>query len=134
VGKPLWWALEQMGVVGEEGLLGSFTSGGGHGAGAGGGGRSGREAQSSYPWAGDYVLVGLVERAADEVQEWQRGKMGGRADALYTFEEFRETFGGVVGSTNLGEENEPLRETDAKVLIKFLERDRGAVVVDKEVC
>ena len=123
VGKPLWWALEQMGVVGEDGMLGSLTSS------TSGGGRRSQESDSS--WWGDYVSLALLERAAGEVMERQERRMrGSRADALFTVEEFRRAFGGVAG----GGEDEFLRELDAKVLVKYLERDKGIVVVDKEVC
>jgi charged multivesicular body protein 7 len=44
-------------------------------------------------------------------------------------ESFRKTFAGVVG----GDVDVPLRELDARTLIKYLERDRQVVVVDKEV-
>lgn len=114
VGKPLWWALEQMGVVGEEGLLGQ--SGRGH-------------HHKDTGWWGDYVLVHLVESAADAVVDMQEELQVTASDALYTMDTFRSTFGSV-GANGI---NEPLRETDAQALVKYLERDRGLVVVDKEV-
>ncbi|KDR73493.1 hypothetical protein GALMADRAFT_251201 [Galerina marginata CBS 339.88] len=113
VGKPLWWALEQMGVVGEEGFLGS-------------GSRQHRHNDTS--WWGDYIFVPLVEKAADAVMERQEERMAGPGDALYSLESFRTVFAGVAG----GEENATLRELDTKVLVKFLERERGVIVVDKE--
>ncbi|KAF8163455.1 Snf7-domain-containing protein [Crassisporium funariophilum] len=114
VGKPLWWALEQMGVVGEEGLLGS-------------GSRQHHHKDTS--WWGEYVLVPLVERAADAVVERQEAMMASPGDALYTMESFREAFAGIGGV----EDDTALRETDAKVLLKYLQRDRGVVAVDKDV-
>ena len=125
-GRPLWWALEHMGIVGDEGILGSLTSS--TGSGSGGGGRGGQERDMT--WWGDYVILSLVEKAADEVvdKHERRGK-GSKADDLYSFDEFRQTFGGVAG----GKEDEMIREMDANVLLKYLERDRKIVVVDREV-
>lgn len=114
VGKPLWWALEQIGIVGEEGLLGQSSRGQHH---------------KDTGWWGAYVMVHLAEAAADAVVEMQEEIQVTAGDALYTMDSFRSTFGSV--STN--GVDEPLRETDAQVLIKYLERDRGVVVVDKEV-
>ncbi|KAF9527003.1 Snf7-domain-containing protein [Crepidotus variabilis] len=116
VGKPLWWALEHMGIVGEEGILGSFSSSP----------ASGRNSQSTS-WHGDYVLVSLVERAADEVEDMLAKKMASKTDALFTKESFRDAFGAAAGGDDV------LREADATVLVKYLERDRGVVVVDKEI-
>lgn len=115
-----------MGIVGDEGILGSLT--GNTGSGSGGGGRGGHERDMT--WWGDYVILSLVENAADEVvvKHERRGK-GSKADGLYAFEEFRQAFGGVAG----GKEDEILREMDANVLLKHLERDRKIVVVDREV-
>ena len=114
VGKPLWWALEQMGVVGEEGFLSPGTR---------------QHHHKDTTWWGDYVMISIVERAADAVTESQEAKCASPGDALYTMESFRKTFGGVAG----GDEDVPLRELDAKTLLKYLERDRQVVVVDKEV-
>jgi charged multivesicular body protein 7 len=115
IGRPVWWALEQMGIVGEEGILPE-------------GGR-GRPQQRDTNWWGDYVLISLAEKAAVGVMERQerRGR-GSRTDALYTMEEFRKVFGGVAGG------DEILGEMDASILVKYLERDKGVLVVDKEVC
>ena len=114
VGKPLWWALEQMGVVGEEGFLSSGTM---------------QDHHKDTTWWGDYAVISIVERAADVVMESQEAKCASPGDALYTMESFRKTFAGVAG----GDEVVPLRELDARTLIKYLERDRQMVVVDKEV-
>lgn len=122
VGRPVWWALEQMGVVGEEGILSSLTNS------VPEVGR-GRPQQRDTNWWGDYVLISLVEKAAVGVIERQerRGR-GSRTDALYSIEEFRKVFGGVASG------DEILGEMDASVLVKYLERDKGVLVVDKEVC
>lgn len=114
VGKPLWWALEQVGIVGEEGLLGQGSGGQHH---------------KDMGWWGAYVMVHLVEAAADAVLEMQEEIQVTAGDALYTMDTFRSTFGGVSANGT----DEPLRETDAQVLIKYLERDRGVIAVDKEV-
>jgi len=114
VGKPLWWALEQMGVVGEEGLLSSGTR---------------QHPHKDTTWWGDYVMISIVERAADAVMERQEAKGASAGDALYTMESFRNTFAGVAG----GDEDVLLRDLDAKTLLKYLERDRQVVVVDKDV-
>lgn len=114
MGRPLWWALEQVGLVGEEGLLSS-------------GNRKYHHKDTS--WWGEYVFVSLVEKAAEAVIERQELTSTSRGDSLFTFESFRTRFAGVAG----GEENQALRETDAKVVIKYLERERGVVVIEKEV-
>lgn len=122
VGRPVWWVLEQMGIVGEEGILGSLANS------VPEVGR-GRLQQRDTNWWGDYVLVSLVEKAAVGVMERQerRGR-GSRTDALYSIEEFRKVFGGVAGG------DEILGEMDANILVKYLERDKDVLVVDKEVC
>ena len=114
VGKPLWWALERMGVIGEEGFLSSGTR---------------QYYHNETAWWGDYVMISIVERAADAVMESQETRYASPGDALYTVESFRKAFAGVAG----GDEDVPLRELDAKTLLKYLERDRQVVVVDKEV-
>ncbi|KAG6814537.1 hypothetical protein H0H92_000064 [Tricholoma furcatifolium] len=111
VGKPLWWALEQMGVVGEEGFFNS--SGGGN--------------QKDTTWWGDYVFLALVEKAADEILTKQAMKVGSPGDRLYSLDMFRSEFGSVIGT------NEALSEGDAMVLLKFLERDRRVIVYNKGV-
>ncbi|KAF7363605.1 hypothetical protein MSAN_01017500 [Mycena sanguinolenta] len=105
VGKPLWWALEQLGVVGEEGFLTSATA-------------------KDTTWWGDYVVISLVEAAANDILTRQSLKSTGPADAVYSFENFKREF---------SSESHVLTDTDATVLLRFLERDRRAVVVDKDV-
>lgn len=109
VGKPLWWALEQLGVVGEEGFISSAGTG----------------TPKDTTWWGDYVVVSLVEAAGNDVLMRQSHKAGGPADALYSFETFKKEFSTDSQGT--------LTDGDAKILIRFLERDRRAVVVDKDV-
>ncbi|PPQ63058.1 hypothetical protein CVT24_005913 [Panaeolus cyanescens] len=116
VGKPLWWALEQMGIVGEDGILG-------------GSGSTYRSQQTDRAWWGDYVFVALLEKAADRVMEIQDRRLAGPGEALYTVDTFREVFAQAVGGDVAGS----LSDTDAKVLLKYLERERGVIVVEKEV-
>jgi charged multivesicular body protein 7 len=104
VGKPLWWALEQLGIVGED---------------------SGTGGTKESEWSGEYVVLRLVERAADAVIARQRGKAGAPGDCLYSLEGFRREFAEVVG----GE----LSVVDTKVLVRFLERDRKIIVVNTNV-
>lgn len=73
--------------------------------------------------------MSLLEKAADRVMEIQDGRMAGPGTALYSLDTFREVFGSVVG----GDVPSPLSETDAKVLLKYLERERGVAVVEKGV-
>jgi charged multivesicular body protein 7 len=93
------------------------------------------QSESSYSeselWkrvAGQYVVLGLVEGAADAIMRIRETRGGiGAADGLFNFDGFRKEFGGMVN------EGSALSETDVKVLVKFLQRDRKVVVVDKEV-
>jgi charged multivesicular body protein 7 len=108
VGKPLWWALEQMGIVTEENGTGSVSS-------------------DSKDWWGEYVVLGLVEKAADAVVEMQRSRTVDVSSALYSMEGFRQTFEGVL-------EGVILSTVDMKVLLRYLERDRGILIIDRGVC
>ncbi|KAG0699639.1 Snf7-domain-containing protein [Suillus ampliporus] len=107
VGKPLWWAMEQLDIVRSED---SYT-----------------EAEMWKKIEGDYVMLGLVVQAADTLETLRDGAGISPADNLYTLEEFRREFGanvlpGVV-----------LSETDTKVLIKYLERERRVLVQDGDI-
>jgi charged multivesicular body protein 7 len=122
VGRPLWWALQQMGVVSDSGSSS----------------RQNTDHTKDGGWWGMYVLLPLLERAADEVVRIQEARMASPGDALYTVDSFRQVFAGVLDDAEEREEGEgeerlPMRERDAEVLLKFLERDRGALVVDKDV-
>lgn len=78
--------------------------------------------------AGEYVVLSLVERAADAVVRIREvDGTGGAADDLFSFESFRKEFAGKVTTGS------SLSEMDIKVLVKYLERDRNILVVDKEV-
>ncbi|CAE6455999.1 unnamed protein product [Rhizoctonia solani] len=103
VGRPLWWALQQTGLVGDD-VIGET-------------------------W-GDFVVLANVEAAAKRVIDFQRTKGGiGPASALYTFTSFRQTFGELAAQHS----KVTLSETDVRVLVKHLERDRNCVVVDRQV-
>ncbi|KAF7778602.1 hypothetical protein Agabi119p4_2947 [Agaricus bisporus var. burnettii] len=110
VGRPLWWALEQVGIVGDEGILTSSSQ------------------TKETVWWGDYVSLPLVEKAADAVMSMQAMRMTGPADTLYTFEGFRRSFGPIFG-----ESNHLLNDMDARVLVKYLERERKAMILDDQV-
>jgi charged multivesicular body protein 7 len=108
LGKPLWWALEQLELVQpEDGYS---------------------ESEMWKRVVGQYVVLGLVERAADAVMRIREAGGGaGAADWLFNFQGFRKEFGNKVNDGNA------LSEADVKVLVKFLERDRKVIVVDREV-
>lgn len=99
--------MEQMGIVGEEGILSSST----------------RDQHKSSAWHGDYVIIALVAKAAETILETQQALMTGPADALYSQDGFRRTFGAAVDAPG-----GVLSELDADVLLKYLERDRQVVV------
>ncbi|KAI0032209.1 Snf7-domain-containing protein [Vararia minispora EC-137] len=108
LGKPLWWALQQMNIVSAD---------------------DGNETDAER-WKyvhGDYVFVDLLEQAASAVITRQRDVGTGLADALYNFESFKDAFAahalpGVV-----------LSDADVRVLVKFLQRDKHVLVADKDV-
>ncbi|KAG1877987.1 Snf7-domain-containing protein [Suillus subalutaceus] len=107
VGKPLWWAMEQLDIVRSED---SYT-----------------EAETWKKIEGDYVMLGLVVQAADTLETLRDGTGFSPADNLYTFEDFRREFGAKVLPGVV------LSEIDTKVLIKFLERERRVVVQNGDV-
>ncbi|KAI0636980.1 Snf7-domain-containing protein [Trametes polyzona] len=112
IGKPLWWTLGQLGIVDTQ--AGTFG-----------------DSSTAERWKkvrGDYVAVKLLEQAADRILERQRAKdTGNLADSLYNVESFREEF------SSCAFEDAPLSSLDVKVVLKFLERDRRAIVVKGEV-
>ncbi|EJD02423.1 Snf7-domain-containing protein [Fomitiporia mediterranea MF3/22] len=107
VGKPLWWAMEQLNLVDSEHV----------------------ESEASL-WkkvAGNYVFLSNVEKAADAVTELLRQNVtSSPADSLYSFESFRR----LSSSADIALENSTLSETDVKVLLRFLDRDRKIIVTD----
>ncbi|KIK57660.1 hypothetical protein GYMLUDRAFT_172146 [Collybiopsis luxurians FD-317 M1] len=120
VAKPLWWALEQVGVVGEDSLASSVSSTFSS--------LSSSSSKTSTRWYGDYVLLHLVEQAGEVILEKQRVKSTGPADALYSFDSFRREFVDCVGRRS--EESVSMGELDMKVILRFLEREKRAVAVD----
>ncbi|CEL51560.1 putative protein C1604,18c OS=Schizosaccharomyces pombe (strain 972 / ATCC 24843) GN=SPBC1604.18c PE=3 SV=1 [Rhizoctonia solani AG-1 IB] len=102
VGRPLWWALQQTGFVGDDVI---------------------RET-----W-GDFVVLANVEAAAKKVIDAQRAKGGiGPASALYTFASFRQAFADISAQ----HPGATLSETDVRALVRHLERDRSCMVVDRQ--
>ena len=80
----------------------------------------------SVTWSDEYVVLSLVETAADAVISRQRSNFRGPGDALYTIEGFRNEFALVLNSAELSKQ-------DLDVLLKFLERDRRVLVFGHEV-
>ncbi|KAI0362089.1 hypothetical protein OH77DRAFT_1389098 [Trametes cingulata] len=112
VGKPLWWALGQLGIVDTQANAFGDSS----------------TAERWKKVKGDYVAVSLLERAAERVLERQRQKStGNHADVLYNVESFRDEFSACAF------EDAPLSDLDVKVVLKFLERDKRAIVIKGEV-
>lgn len=105
VGKPLWWVMEQLDLVKSEGAY--------------------SEGDMWKRVEGEHVLLDLVERAADVVEE-SRGAMS-LADSLFSVESFQKEFASRVlpGVT--------LSDTDTKVLLRYLERDKRMLVRDRDV-
>ncbi|GJE87008.1 Snf7-domain-containing protein [Phanerochaete sordida] len=111
VGRPLWWALQQAGVVASDESFGAAG-----------------DAERWRRAKGDYVVVDLVERAADAVVAGQEARGGVNvADAVYSFEGFKKTFASeaIEGVT--------LSDLDLKVLLKYLERDKKVIVRQGDV-
>ena len=111
VGKPLWWALQQLSIVGADDSYGSAG-----------------DAERWKKIRGEYVVLSLLERAADAVLAKQEAKSGiNLADSLYNFESFKRTYAGEAL------EGVTLSDLDLKVLLRYLERDKKAVVRQGDV-
>jgi charged multivesicular body protein 7 len=108
IGKPLWWALQQMSVVSSDD--GSET-----------------DAERWRRVRGDYVFMDLVEQAADSVIARQVDVGVSLASALYTFDSFREAFAANALPDVV------LSDVDVRVLIKYLQRDKCVLITDKDV-
>ncbi|KAJ4487765.1 Snf7-domain-containing protein [Lentinula aciculospora] len=121
VAKPLWWTLEQVGIVGEDSLASSVSST-----------FSSFASKADMRWYGDFVLLHLVERTGEAVIESQRTRSTGPADELYTFNSFRQEFAGCVVGSESGDQL-AMSELDMKVMLRYLERDKGVVVVNNGV-
>ncbi|EKM55225.1 uncharacterized protein PHACADRAFT_161171 [Phanerochaete carnosa HHB-10118-sp] len=106
VGKPLWWALQQLSIVGSDESYGSSGD--------------------SERWKkvkGDYVVLSLLERAAEAVLAKQESKSSvSLADSLYNFEGFKKAY------ADEALEGVALSDLDLKVLLKYVERDKKAIV------
>lgn len=112
VGKPLWWALQQLSFVSPDDALSGHAS----------------EAERWKQVKGDYVVLALVEKAAEGVLRQQQTKAGlSLADSLYKFDGFKREFASVAL------EGAVLSDLDMKVVLKFLERDRKVVIAQGEV-
>ncbi|KAF5373095.1 hypothetical protein D9758_001492 [Tetrapyrgos nigripes] len=126
VAKPLWWALEQVGVVGEDSFTSSissvFTSSSG-------------TSKADTTWHGDYVFLSLLERVGEAVIEKQRAKAINASDALYTFEGFKRDFSDCFGPAEdaAAVPSTLISDLDTKVLLKYLERDKEVVVMDSGI-
>ena len=103
----MWWTLEALGVVNEDQGV----------------------KEDDRRWWGDYVLIEPLERVADAVLEMQKTTPSiGPGGSLYTLDGFQRDFCKVLGNNQ-----KRMTSGDAKVLLRYLERDRNAVVVDREV-
>ena len=110
VGKPLWWALQQLNIVGSEESYGS----------------SGGE-EHWKKVKGDYVVLSLLERAAAAVLSKQDAKTGvSLAESLYNFDSFKATYAYALP-------NIVLSDLDLKVLLRYLERDKRVIIRQGEV-
>ena len=74
-------------------------------------------------------MVRSVEEAANRVQDVLREDAISPADTLFDMDGFRRKFGKVVQQGD----SDVLTDTDARILLKFLERDRKSVVIKEEV-
>ncbi|KAI0064539.1 hypothetical protein BV25DRAFT_1881811 [Artomyces pyxidatus] len=109
IGKPLWWALQQLSIV--------ESDEGGHEG----------DAERWKRVKGDYVVLDLVERAAEHVLAKQRSQAASLADTLYNFDAFRTEFADSALPDVV------LSDVDLRVLVKYLERDKRVIVSEKEV-
>lgn len=112
VGKPLWWALQQLSIVNPDDALSGHSG----------------DVERWKQVKGDYVVLGLVEKAAEGTIRKQQTKAGlSLADSLYKLDGFKREFSrtalaGVV-----------LSDLDLRIVLKFLERDRKVVITKGEV-
>ncbi|PVH80340.1 hypothetical protein DL98DRAFT_515442 [Cadophora sp. DSE1049] len=72
---------------------------------------------------GRVVVMENLEGAGREVVKRSEG-VRGRVERIFSREAFREAYGDVAGKENI------LSETDMELLLKFLERDKGALSYD----
>lgn len=77
---------------------------------------------------GDYVMIPLLEQAADAIIEYYHSQPClSLADSLYDIDSFREKFASHAFP------DVTLSTSDIKVLVKYLERDRQVIVTAKDV-
>jgi charged multivesicular body protein 7 len=102
-----------VGITGDYGLLPSSST----------------STHTNTSWHGNYVVFPLVERAAHAVQAQMERDSTCVADTLFTKAQFREAFANCVGSTS----SEAMSEGDVDILLRYLERDKKAVIISKDV-
>ncbi|KAF9520485.1 hypothetical protein BS47DRAFT_1387120 [Hydnum rufescens UP504] len=111
LGRPLWWALEQLNIVGESENPGSYDS---------------RWALSQ----GSYVVLDVLEVAAEAIIKAQLGTGSlSLSESTHNLSSFRTKFAPII----LPRAPESLTDLDIQVLLRYLERDKGALVSEKEV-
>ncbi|GJJ11076.1 hypothetical protein Clacol_005307 [Clathrus columnatus] len=108
VGRPLWWALKQLNIVGEA--------------------SSESDEKRWKRVQGNYIFIPLLEEAADAVlKHYDSLPSHSLTDTLYDLDSFRAEYGSkLFPDVNMTIE-------DTKVLLKFLERDRKVLVCAKGV-
>jgi charged multivesicular body protein 7 len=111
---PLKWTFDQLGITGEDGIISSHP-------------------QKRIAWHGTYVMTALLEEAGDRILDKQTELLESRADTLYTFESFRYAFADCLPQCVADNEEAKMTGVDAKILIKYLERDKSAVIVQDDV-
>ncbi|EEB92150.1 hypothetical protein MPER_09385, partial [Moniliophthora perniciosa FA553] len=85
---------------------------------------------------GNDSITSSINSTFSLVMQRQRDKAGvGPGDALYTFESFRREFGRCLprSTTGDGRDGDLMSEVDLKVVLRYLERDKGVIVVDKDI-
>ncbi|PCH37990.1 hypothetical protein WOLCODRAFT_96248 [Wolfiporia cocos MD-104 SS10] len=112
IGKPLWWALQQLSIVSPDDTRG--------------------HASYNERWKkvkGDYVVLSLLDTAFHNVMKRQYSEKdsGSLADRLYSPESFRREFAAHALDDVV------LSDLDVKVLLRYLQRDKQLVVVQGEV-
>ena len=110
VTKPLWWALEQMNIVDSSDGVGTMS-----------------ETSLWRKVQGPHIVMKNVNNAADLVEAYLDKVAGtSAANSLYTYDSFaKEVCQSGAGIS--------LSESDVKVLVRFLERDRNVLVTRKDV-
>ncbi|KAJ7650518.1 hypothetical protein FB45DRAFT_732022 [Roridomyces roridus] len=106
--STFWWSLEQLGVAGEDGL------------------NSTAQDHMDASWWGDYVVVPMVASAADALIA-KHPHDHCLTSVLYSVDELKDQIYSVLGAAD------GLLDDDADILLKFLQRNRSAIVMDGEV-